>query len=183
VAMGRFEEAISECKQAIQLDPLSDEKRVQLGWTYIYARRYDESIRELQKLLELRPDYELARIHLSWSYTLAGRYAEAVAELERANVVDDSPSAPWVYAKAGQRDKAVSLLDGILKLGAEEHLDPVGVALAFFALDDWDSGFEYLEKAYGQRSPQLVLLNVDPFFDDTLRQDSRYADLLRRIGF
>ncbi len=49
-------------------------------------------------------------------------------------------------------------------------------------LGDKDKAFEYLEKAYQQRNPLLHLLQVEPTFDP-LRDDPRYDELLKRVGF
>ncbi len=41
--------------------------------------------------------------------------------------------------------------------------------------------FEWLDKAYVERSPWLVNLNVDPMFD-VLRPDPRFRELVQRVG-
>ncbi len=40
---------------------------------------------------------------------------------------------------------------------------------------------ELLEKGYSERSPLLVWLKVSPEFDG-IRSDSRFTDLMRRVG-
>ena len=44
-----------------------------------------------------------------------------------------------------------------------------------------DLEFEWLEKAYQERSSWLTELGVDPVWAD-LHSDPRYADLIRRVG-
>jgi hypothetical protein len=44
-----------------------------------------------------------------------------------------------------------------------------------------DEAFQWLEKAYHERSAWLVCARVDPKYDN-LRSDPRFADLLRRLG-
>jgi hypothetical protein len=48
-------------------------------------------------------------------------------------------------------------------------------------LGEKDPAFESLEKAYRDRSAELVELKVEPVFD-FLHSDPRYNDLLRRMG-
>ena len=42
--------------------------------------------------------------------------------------------------------------------------------------------FEWLERAYQERNPDLIELRSEPVFDG-LRSDPRFADLLRRVGW
>jgi len=42
--------------------------------------------------------------------------------------------------------------------------------------------FRWLEAAYLERAPLLLMLKTDPGLDD-FRSDSQYRDLLRRMNF
>ena len=55
------------------------------------------------------------------------------------------------------------------------------LAVIYIALGDKDQAFDWMQKAYDDRSAWLVYLKVDPLFD-TVRQDPRFTDLLRRVG-
>ena len=48
-------------------------------------------------------------------------------------------------------------------------------------LGDKEQAFAWLEKAYEERTRLIFAIKVDPLFDD-LRSDSRFQDLLRRVG-
>jgi hypothetical protein len=48
-------------------------------------------------------------------------------------------------------------------------------------LDQKDQAFEWLDKAYSERSAELVTLKIDPLWDD-LRPDPRFSELLKKIG-
>jgi hypothetical protein len=48
-------------------------------------------------------------------------------------------------------------------------------------LGDKERAFEYLEKAFAERSPGLRNIKKMPAFDD-LHSDPRFADLVKRIG-
>jgi hypothetical protein len=52
--------------------------------------------------------------------------------------------------------------------------------LIYTGLGDKDMAFEWLERAYADRTARLSEL-PDPPFDD-LRSDPRFQDLLRRVG-
>jgi hypothetical protein len=49
-------------------------------------------------------------------------------------------------------------------------------------LEEKDDAFQFLERAFDERSFWMPFLNVDPLFD-SLRADPRFRDLLGRIGF
>ena len=55
------------------------------------------------------------------------------------------------------------------------------MAFAYFGLGDSDRGFEWLEKAYQERSNAVAYLAASAHYD-RVRSDPRYRDLLRRIG-
>ena len=59
--------------------------------------------------------------------------------------------------------------------------NPFGVASAYAEAGERDLAFQWLEKAFAERTPQLLHMVAFPDFDD-LREDPRYKDLIRRIG-
>ncbi len=54
---GRFEEAIAEAKQALELDPLSLIINRNLGDAFYHARQYDQAIEQERKTMELDPNF------------------------------------------------------------------------------------------------------------------------------
>jgi tetratricopeptide (TPR) repeat protein len=64
VALGRFDEAISEVHRAVDLDPLSLIINADLGGTLMMARRYDQAIAQLQRTLALDERFGYARWNL-----------------------------------------------------------------------------------------------------------------------
>jgi hypothetical protein len=70
-------------------------------------------------------------------------------------------------------------------LHIDEHLLPEartasGMAIAYFALGDNDRGFEWLTKAFDQRSGFISAANVNPGFDG-VRDDPRFKALVSRL--
>jgi hypothetical protein len=65
-----------------------------------------------------------------------------------------------------------------------ERVPPLNFASLYAELGEKELAFEWLEKAYEERSGALVHLgNNSMFFNcDVLRPDPRFADLRRRIG-
>jgi hypothetical protein len=80
----------------------------------------------------------------------------------------------------GNRGKALSALDDLAMLSRQRYVSPLDVALVYTGLDERDCAFEWLEKAYQERTMRIQEL-PDPVFD-SLRADRRFADLVRRVG-
>jgi hypothetical protein len=63
----------------------------------------------------------------------------------------------------------------------QRYVSPYFFALVCAGLGQKDQVLEYLEKAYQERHPYLILLKVEPVFA-VVRPDSRFQNLLARIG-
>jgi serine/threonine protein kinase/tetratricopeptide (TPR) repeat protein len=178
--LGRFDEAIAEAKRAFELQPLS---RIGLAAAYAFARRYDDSIREAQRELELFPANPAAHLWLGGGYLFKGRNAEAISECQKLRELEPGVSTAWVsataYAFAGRKSEAHKELKEYLNA---PYVDPWMVAGIYAGLGEKDKAIEWLERAYKDRSPNITLLKVDPWFD-SLRSDPRFQDLLRRMNF
>ena len=171
---GRAHEGLAFVERMIELDPLSTDMRVGLGWVLKYAHRYDEGIRHLEQMLEQDPNLPpIAHYHLSWNYAMAGKYPEAVAECEKAH--NTQPCA-YAHAAWGHRDKALALAR------ENERDDPVFTAAAYVALGDKDKAMKLLERGYQQHLTAMVYIWAASELEP-LHSDPRFLDLLRRMNF
>jgi tetratricopeptide (TPR) repeat protein len=92
------------------------------------------------------------------------------------------PGLGYTLATAGQREKALKMLDQLQELSKGRPVTPYDIATAHAALDEKDQAFAWLEKAYEERGLWLPFLRLDPKLD-SLHWDSRFADLVRRMNF
>lgn len=83
-------------------------------------------------------------------------------------------------ARAGRKPEALGALEKLLQLSALRYVSPLEIALVHIGLNDKDSAFEWLQKAHDQRVTRMRALR-DPIFDG-LQSDSRYIDLVQRVG-
>jgi hypothetical protein len=83
------------------------------------------------------------------------------------------------YAKIGESGRALDIIKQVQTSNA--YISPAHLAIFYTAIGEREQAFATLEKGYAERSPSLQFLKVDPAFD-TLRSDSRFQDLLRRMG-
>lgn len=185
VGRKRFDDAIREARRALELDPLSLIFNTALGRALHSARRYDEAIEHLRKTIDLDPTFAEAHFHLGLAYEGKGMYDGAAGEFEKAaELFGDKSMKAWVgrvYALSGRRSQALRVLGEAAETSKHEHISPYPLAAIYAALGAKDKAFEWLEKVYQERSSYVVFINVDPVLDG-LRDDPRFADLLRRIG-
>jgi DNA-binding winged helix-turn-helix (wHTH) protein/Flp pilus assembly protein TadD len=184
--LGRFEKARRELKRALRFDPRSLIINADLGLPFYFTGQYDEAVEQYRKVLEIDGDFIWARFFLGWAYERSGRFSEALGEFQKAKMIDGRPEVSAMmahtYAVSGRRDEARNILNILEEQSKHHYISPYYMALIFAGLDDKDRAFGWLEKAYGDRNEWLVWLKVDPRFD-CLRTDSRFPELLRRIGF
>ena len=183
-SMGRPEEALSEARQALELDPLSLIIGADVAWILYHARDFEGATRQCRKVLELDPSFPVAHWNLGLGYEQQGRYAEAAAEFRRALELA-GPRPVYVaalarcQALAGHAAEARQALKQLSSSGS--YVPAANVALVLLALGDVDQAFAMLERALLERSDFFVNLEVDPRLDP-VRSDPRFAALLRRTG-
>lgn len=65
------------------------------------------------------------------------------------------PFLGYVYGGAGDRAKAGAVWEELAMLSRQQYVSPVNFAIAYAGLDDADSTFRWLEKAYQTRARQI----------------------------
>jgi len=186
VCTGRTGEAVGEARRAEQLDPLSLIVITQVGWILAYDRRYDEAIEQYLRALETDPNYLWALQQLGQAYAYQSRFDDAIRTLEKAAAVSErSPAAlgslAQTYGMAGRVAEARKLVAELTERSKRQYVPPASVAWGYFGLGDSDRGFEWLEKAYQERSNAVAYLAASAHYN-RVRSDPRFLDLLRRIG-
>lgn len=180
----RHDEAIAEYKLALELDPVSCIYIGFFGLILYRARRFDEAIAQCQKALEINPNYANALWFLALSLEQKGQLAESIEKFEKAFSLGAGPPCRAllgrVYALAGERAKAESILEELKTLSHQQYISPFDIAVVYAGLGDLTSTFQLLEQAYQQRVFRIIELTF-PMFDN-LRPDPRWQDLVRRIG-
>ena len=81
---------------------------------------------------------------------------------------------------SGRRAEAQEMLAELNKLSKLKHVSPENFAIIYTGLGEKDQAFAWLQKAY-ETGGSYSFLKVDPMFD-SLRSDSRFTDLLRRVN-
>ena len=185
-AMTRFDEAMREYKIAQQLDPASLPIIDTMAWALYVAGKYDEAFWQCQKVLERDPNYARVHLHLGEIYEAQGRLDQSISSFLKAKELTGEPLADvglgHAYARAGRREEALKIARDLEARAGRNEASPFLVSVVYAGLDDRDRAFEWLERAYRQRSNFMPLLKVGRRLA-SLQGDPRFADLLRRVGF
>jgi hypothetical protein len=86
------------------------------------------------------------------------------------------------YAAAGRRDRAEDISRDLVRQSKTAYVAPYLIATIFAGLADTDRAFEFLERAYRERSSDIPYFLKADLRIDTLRSDQRFQILLRRAG-
>jgi eukaryotic-like serine/threonine-protein kinase len=189
-AQGRFDDAISELRDTLTLDPLSTRYSSRLGQTYYFARRYNEAIGQYRQALELDPKDALVHEWLGDAYQRLGDERGALAEWRAALTLrGDAALAKRISEisttrgfAAAVRALAQSKLErSIRQKNRGEFVPAIDYARAYFSLNQTEKGMQWLERAYHERNRFVFFLNTDPFYDP-LRGDARFDAIVRSVG-
>ncbi len=186
VVTGRFDDSIHSLERALELDPLSLPINTDLAQSLFFARRFEESEEQLRKTLEMDQNFVRACIIYGGVYEQMGMYEQAISILQKAvELSDANPLAlsglGYVYAAAGNRDEARSILNNLKQLARQRYVSHYNIAIVHAGLGEKEAALDWLVKAYHHRDVWLVWLKVNPRFD-SLRAESRFTDLMRRVG-
>ncbi|MGH9870427.1 MAG: protein kinase domain-containing protein [Candidatus Polarisedimenticolia bacterium] len=178
MSQSRPEQAIASARRALELDPLSLIINENLGDILYMAGRNTEAIQQLQRTLELDPAFSVAHGTLGRVFEEMGRNDEAVDQYLYG--------APEAINSAFRKAYAAGGMKGYWRQAIEwtqAHGKPVPQRMALYhaKVGELDTAFDWLEKAFDQRSLAFTYLVSDPRYAP-LRGDPRYADLLRRAG-
>jgi serine/threonine protein kinase len=185
-AMGRSDEAVKQARLLVQEDPLSTGGNGNLGSVFVFTHRWDEAIETLRSAIDLDPSYWFDYNFLGRAYEQKGRFSEAIETFKRGLALEGNTEL-WAglghtYAVSGDRAEANHVIDHLKDLSKQRYVAPYNVAVIYAGLGDKDAAFDWLTRAYNDRSYLLpVYLNTDNRLD-TLRSDPRFHDLRRKIG-
>jgi len=165
----RIDQALGEYRTALSLDPLSPIVNMNYALTLMMAHRYPEALSQFQKVQVGDPGFIGNHFYISVFYATTGHFAEAVSELQKFS------SAPGSFSADARGYNELMLAVG------KRIPFPSEIGMSFALTGDRNRAFEYLERAFSEEDPDLILCIRYPALDP-LRSDPRYADLMRRLG-
>ncbi len=136
---GKFEEAVSNCNEAIRMNPYSIYAFDNRGGAYFKLGQYQLAIEDFNAAIHLKSDYAYAYNKRGASYSELGQYQRAIEDYNEA--IRLKPDYAKAYYNRG---------DAYIKLGQHQH-----------ALEDYDKAIIYKPDyvdAYNNRA--FIYLNL-----------------------
>jgi Tfp pilus assembly protein PilF len=182
--LGRFDEAHSQFKQGLEIDPLSLPLNADVATCFYWQRRYDQAVEQFRKALELDPTFPPAIQFLAQTYTAMGQYAKAIGEFDKikstSTYFGSQAFIGYVYAKWGKRSQAERVLAELQAQAKRGNGATDVLAVLYTGLGDRDNAFQAWQSTC-RKIGAMQAVKVDPIFDD-LRGDPRFPDLVRCVG-
>jgi len=177
---GRLPEATAAAKKATELDPLSATAWLVLSSRLTANRQFAAAHEALRRALEIQPESPILLANLASLQLVEGN---ATAALTTFRQVSDGEVRLWGIARAehtlGHAKESQQALDEfIANRGNAKTYD---IAELYAWRGEKDKAFEWLDRAYQQRSSDLYGFRNDAAFA-SLRGDARFAAMLRKMN-
>jgi tetratricopeptide (TPR) repeat protein len=173
--IGRTEEARTEARRAIEIDPLSPRTLALVSMLYWMTRDYDQA-------MTTRLTAANGPVLMPFLHEATGEYELAIAEFEQGgDTAGIRGHLGRAYIKAGRLADGRRILSELQAGFRKNGVGAYEIAFIYAALGDTDKAFQWLDEAYRNRDPGLKFLKVDCAVD-VLRSDPRLKELERRVG-
>lgn len=185
VALGRTEESLRESRRCLDLDPLDHLTNAHLAWHHLFSRQFEEAIEQCVKTDELHPGTFIVQYFSGLAEEQLGRVDRAVEALQLAVKLCGAITFPTaglghLYGRCGKTAEARAIHDELGARAKHGYVPAYDFAIVCIGLGWKDQAFEYLSKAYEERSGWMTYLKGDSRLDP-LRGDTRFLDLMRRL--
>lgn len=188
-AMGRLDEGLAGCREAARLDPLSVGPVHNMAIIALVRGDYLGAAAGFRQAIDIDPNWTWGYIKLARSLALLKNCAEALAQAEIAERRIAGGAAPlswsWLgvtYAACGDTARARQKLDQLHALEAQQYVDPVTFADIHCALGEVDEALRWFEKAFADRTPNMVYAAILPGINPALAGNARFGAIVERMG-
>ena len=185
---GRRAEALAEVEKMRQLDPAYPFILLQQSGIYYHQRDYKSLVEAGETSVAAYPNTWQSHYFLAVGYEGSGRRAQAIPEYQRAFELSEDDTDPiagvaHASAVAGKRIEAERILRELQTQSKTRYVSPYMIAVIYAGLGNKNEAFEFLEKAYKEKSPDLAYFLKADLRIDALRSDPRFQHLLHRMNF
>jgi tetratricopeptide (TPR) repeat protein len=185
--LGRTEQALEAARIAFDLDPLAYWPSIGLKTAHVRQRDYDAAVRQLENLVEIQPDGSWSRVELGILLIRMGREAEAdryLVDAQRLAPEDLGLQVMMALAPAilGDTAAALAIVEPIARAveSRDTYLAAGVLAFAYAELGHSDEAMRWLTES--REIHDTIILFLDDQAFDSLRDDPRFAALIRELG-
>jgi len=184
---GRFVESFELIQKAEKLDPLSPV--ILLNVALAYDRFKDDmqtATQYFKKTLDLDASFAPAYYRMGMMQIRRGMLKESLANIEKgvelsSRSSENLSSLGYCLAILGRKQEARKVLNELEDLYAQHKTSAYNIARVHAGLKDKEKVFEWLQRDYEDHSGWMAWLGYD-FEWDEYRGDSRFTDLMKKIG-
>jgi tetratricopeptide (TPR) repeat protein len=181
----RPDEALTHMERAVELDPFNPLLQGLHGMVLWAVGQYDESLAQFQRLLRTVPNHPLALAGLLYVYTAKGMDEEALAAAQSyfaaMEFSQGEEALAQGYADGGYRGAMKRAADAWAARANVTYVLPTEIATLYAFAGEDESALHLLERGFEERDPNMPYVNAIPVYD-SLRDDPRFIDLLRRMN-
>lgn len=214
--VGRKEEAIAEAKKAIECDPLFSLIHSLLGVVLAVTGEVEAGREQIDKAISMNPDQPMPYLFQGLIYLIKPSFPErAIEYLQKPAEFGMTYAYGWLgaaYALAGQRDKALKIIEELDRIERERYISPfkkLGIYLkpglkhfrfmkkkyvaplmkcaVYLALNMQDEALKWLEKSGQERDyffPTMIMVGdrFDFTFAEEIKVHQRFKALQKKIN-
>jgi serine/threonine-protein kinase len=185
--LGRVEQALTEMRRALELDPLDPFYNTLAGYLLHCTRQAEPAVAQLQHAIDLDPTFFFSYWLLSTVLLVNGRLDEAIATAEKANELSGGTaitlgSLGRAYGQAGRTAEARQLLEDLKARRRSTYVPASALASVHRGLGERDAALEWVARAIEERDPILVTSLKSAPILDPLRSHPVYQALLRKMN-
>jgi tetratricopeptide (TPR) repeat protein len=174
--------------KARELDPIQSEPFIGEAVIQYQLREYKALLETSRAFAAQNSNDWTAHYWLGVGYQGSGQTSQAIPAYQKAVELSQGDSdtiaaLAHAYATTGRKAEAQKILHKWLRQSETSYVSPYMIATVYAGLGGKDKAFEYLEKAYQERSPDLAYFLRADLRVDSLRSDPRFHDLMRRMNF
>ena len=183
--LGRFSEALAENEKALALDPASPQINANHAGILVDLHRYADALTDLNRLVAANPEFPVyygTRGSVYWHLTNQDAcVADWVMAMKKDGRAERAEAYAAGYRKAKLKGASAALIEELKNESQREYVSPYEIAVNYARMGDRDHTFEWLEKAYAERSGRMEYIKIEDSLEP-FHSDPRYIDLLKRMG-